>query len=389
MTELELTRPQTDADLDALAGMLGWAFGPAPAEARAWLERGGLENARLARRDAKAVGGLLEIPMGQWFGGRSVPMLGLAGVAVVPEARGQRVALTLVTHALREARERGFALSTLYPATVTLYRACGYELAGTRMQYRTELRQLPVVKSELEVVPIAEADAPAVEALYSSVARERPGYLDRGSYVWQRVRAPNRKPASGFAVRGVRGIEGYAYLSRRGSEEEPKLALSDFMAATPEAAARLLTLCADHRSTVTQLSFHAGLAEPAVLLLPERVFQIELSEHWMLRVNDVALALTGRGYPELTTRVDFEISDDVLPENAGRYRVEFAGGRASVRPGGDGHVRLDVRALAALYSGFLSPFELVRYGRLSAAAGELSTLAALFAGSPPAMPDFF
>jgi predicted acetyltransferase len=389
MTDLELTRPQTDAELDAFAAMLGWAFGPAPAEARAWLERGGLENARMARLAAKPVAGLLEIPMGQWFGGRSVPMLGLAGVAVAPEARGQRVAWSLVTHALREARERGFALSALYPATLTLYRACGYELAGTRMLYRTELQQLPVVKSELQVVPIAEEDTASVESLYASVARDRPGYLDRGGYVWQRVRAPNQKPASGFAVRGAQGIEGYAYLSRRGTEGAPELALSDFVATTPEAAKRLLTLCADHRSTVKALSFYGGLAEPALLLLPERVFHIELSEHWMLRVNDVARALTARGYPELDARLDFEIRDDVLPENAGRYRVEFAGGRASVTPGGDGNVRLDVGALAALYSGFMSPFELQRYGRLSAAARELTWLLALFAGPPPTMPDFF
>lgn len=389
MTELELTRPETDADLDGLAEMMGWAFGPPPAEARAWLERGGLEHARLARMGKKAVGGLLEIPMGQWFGGRSVPMLGLAGVAVVPEARGQRVAWTLVTRTLRQARERGVALSALYPATITLYRACGYELAGSRMLYRAELRDLPVVKSALEVAPIAEEDAPALETLYADVARQRAGYLDRGQYIWRRVRAPNQKPASGFLVRGERGVEGYVYLSRRGTEEDATLTASDFVASTPEAAKRLFTLLADHRSTLKSLSFYAGLAEPALLLLPERTFRIELSERWMLRVNDVELALQARGYPPLQGRLDFEISDDALPENAGRYRADFSGGRASVSRGGDGNVRLDVRGLAALYSGFLSPFELVRCGQLSAAESELTLLAALFAGPPPAMPDFF
>ena len=136
MTDLELTRPETEADLDAIAGMMGWAFGPPPAEAREWFVRGGIENARLARLGAKAVGGLLEIPMGQWFGGRSVPMLGLAGVAVAPEARGKRVAWALVTHALREARQRGIALSALYPATLTLYRACGYEIGRASCRER-------------------------------------------------------------------------------------------------------------------------------------------------------------------------------------------------------------------------------------------------------------
>lgn len=389
MTELELTRPETESELDALAGMMGWAFGPTPAEARDWFQRGGIENGWLARIGANAVGGLLEIPMGQWFGLRSVPMLGLAGVAVAPEARGQRVAWRMVTHALRAARERGFALSTLYPATLTLYRACGYELAGVRMRYGAELRDLPVEKSPLEIVPIGEDDASTVEALYSSVARERAGYLDRGAYIWQRVRGPNKKPANGFLVRGARGIEGYAYLSRRGTEEDAELSLSDFVATTPEAVKRLLTLFADHRSTMKSLRFCGGLAEPAVLLAPERVFRAEVNFHWMLRVNDVERALTARGYPEIDARLDFEIGDDVLAENAGRYRVEWSGGQASVKRGGDGSVRLDVRALAALYSGFLSPLELARAGRLTAGASELSRLAALFAGPLPATPDFF
>jgi predicted acetyltransferase len=151
----------------------------------------------------------------------------------------------------------------------------------------------------------------------------------------------------------------------------------------------LLTLLADHRSTLKALSFYAGLTEPALMLLPERAFRIDVSERWMLRVNDVELALNARGYPPLEGRVDFEISDDVLPENAGRYRADFSGGRASVTRGGGGTVRLDVRALAALYSGFLSPFELVRCGQLAAAASELTLLAALFAGPAPTMPDFF
>src|SRR5688572_32537597 len=48
----------------------------------------------------------VEIPMGQFYGGRSVSNLGVAGVAVAPEARGGRVALDLVLSSLREDEER-------------------------------------------------------------------------------------------------------------------------------------------------------------------------------------------------------------------------------------------------------------------------------------------
>jgi len=117
---LETGAARGEAELLALGRIEAWAFGVTEAEARVWLDRSGVENVRVARRGAEVLGGLIEVPMGQWFGGRSVPMLGYAGVAVAPAARGEGVALTLMVDALRAARSRGFVLSTLYPAAVAL-----------------------------------------------------------------------------------------------------------------------------------------------------------------------------------------------------------------------------------------------------------------------------
>ena len=145
---LETGVAQGEAELLALGRVQAWAFGFAESRARAWLEKCGLENVRVARRGAEILGGLIEIPMGQWFGGRSVPML---GVAVAPAARGEGVALTLMVDALRAARSRGFVLSTLYPAAVALYRAAGYECAGHRYRYKADLKTLPTARDDLRV----------------------------------------------------------------------------------------------------------------------------------------------------------------------------------------------------------------------------------------------
>ena len=91
-----------EAETLALSRILGWAFGIDAADTRGWLDHAGLENVRVARKNDEILGGLAEIPMGQWFGGRSVPMLGLAGVGVAPAARGERVALTLVLAVTRQ-----------------------------------------------------------------------------------------------------------------------------------------------------------------------------------------------------------------------------------------------------------------------------------------------
>jgi predicted amidohydrolase YtcJ/predicted N-acetyltransferase YhbS len=67
---------------------------------------------------------------GQWWGGQSVAMAGLASVCVAADHRGQNLARSLVTEALRRSHIRGDAVSALYPTTATLYRSLGYEIAG-------------------------------------------------------------------------------------------------------------------------------------------------------------------------------------------------------------------------------------------------------------------
>lgn len=61
-------------------------------------------------------------------------MLGIAGVAVGPEARGLGIAAAMMAEAMREAERDGFAISTLYASTLGLYRKAGYEVAGHRFE---------------------------------------------------------------------------------------------------------------------------------------------------------------------------------------------------------------------------------------------------------------
>lgn len=379
-----------EEELHALTRIQAWAFGVDAAAAEVWLAKSGHENVRVARLQGRTVGGLIEIPMGQWFGGRSVPMLGIAGVGVAPEARGQGVARSLMLDTLRAARERGIAVSTLYPAAIALYRAAGYELAGSRFRHTAQLRTLPIVRSDLRVEVLGPDAESAVESLYRTVAAEHTGYLDRGLYVWRRVRQNRQgEPLPGFGVFGSRGLEGYVYLSQQGPPEQLDLVVQDFVATSGAVALRLLALLADHRSTMKSLVLTGAAPSPLLLAPTELLFKTDVSDTWMLRVVEPALALTARGYPHIELGVDLELTDRTLPENSGRYQLEVSGGRAQVSRGGSGAVALDERALAALYTGFFSPALLARDGRLAGDAAALARLGVLFAGPLPALADFF
>ena len=70
----------SDAEREALGTILSHAFGFPLAEVPIWFERAGAENIYAWRSDDAVAGGLITIPMGQFFGGRSVPTTGIAGV---------------------------------------------------------------------------------------------------------------------------------------------------------------------------------------------------------------------------------------------------------------------------------------------------------------------
>jgi predicted acetyltransferase len=387
--DLSIRRAQS-SDLEELARAGAWAFGMTAERASAMLASAGLEHTRVAHRDGRLVGGLIVIPMGQWFGGKSVPMLGAAGVTVTPEARGRGIARSLMRATFVEARADGVALSALYPATLTLYRLSGYELAGARFRYTARLKDLPIGGRDHQVQPINDADRDDVEGAYRAWARVRNGALDRGDYIWRRVRAPRDDGARGFLVRGEKGVEGYLYATQRvrpaGGYD---LVLTDFVALSAHAARSLLGLLADHRSTGELCVWHGGFPDPVLFEQPEMATTIELQEQFMLRVVHAEAALRARGFPKVDADVELEVADSELPDNNGRYRLVVREGSAEVTRGGGGKLRLDVRALATLYSGYLRASDLARAGRITGDARSLEALEALFAGPPPALGDFF
>jgi predicted acetyltransferase len=395
MSQVETRLTSELADYQAFAPIVGWAFGDDVRSALEWLKRAEPSSVRVAGRRARIEAGLVEVAMGQWFGARRVSLLGIAGVAVAPEARGQGVAIELLTATLRAARERGVALSMLYPSTYTLYRKAGYELAGSFHRFTLQLRQLPRSRRARAVdgLEVESSGAPdsAIEALYGQVAAQRNGYLDRGRYVWDRVRAPVREPARYFGVTGSDGLRGYVYVRPPQPRRSPiELALSDFVVTERAALRALLAFFADHSSTAERVTWSGGPADARLLGLPERGVTVALEEYWMLRLIHVQHALLARGYPALDAAVDLEVDDELLPENTRTYPLRVRAGVPELSsPGSRQRARLSVGALAALYSGFVGPNELVFSGQLAADDATLRVLAALFGGSAPACADYF
>jgi predicted acetyltransferase len=112
-------------------------------------------------------------------------------------------------------------------------------------------------------------------------------------------------------------------------------------------------------------------------------------EQWMLRITHVENALLARGYPAVNTELHMDVRDENVPQNAGRYVLSLRSGKPTVQRGGGGHVKMDVRALAALYSSHMTAEQLAVAGLLEGDADQLAALTLAFSGPRPWIADRF
>ena len=384
-------RPGSPEDVARLGEIVSIAFGMPPADISSYFAALGAENLRTLQDGGELAGGLGIVPMGQFFGGRSVRMCGVSGVAIAPHARGEGRATRLMTECLRELRSSGFPLSGLYPATQPVYRRAGYEQAGARFEMTGPLDALPRSRHSLRMRPFRAEDLPAVQALYTSQARSRSGFLDRGPYAWARVQLFRGLVARGYVAEEGGEIAAYAFVSTVHKPTfQNDLLITDWCARSEAGWRHLVSFLREHGPIYESVRWSGSESDPVLLLVDEQRFTAKVSHWWMLRILDVGAALGARGYPSgLRGEVHLDVSDELFAENSGRYVLEVSGGEGRVKRGGTGALQCDVRSLAAIYSGHRSAAQLASVGRVRADAAALAAARELFAGPTPAMVEMF
>lgn len=361
-----------------------------PLDSEAYLDRIGTDNFRIICQNGKVAGSLALLPMGQWWGGKRVPMMGIGSVGVFPEHRGSGVALTLMQKMLRELHEQGVSLSTLYPATQRLYRKVGYEQAGTYNAWSVRTQEIQLKDRSQPILPVEPIQLEAFSYLHQQFAQRANGNLDRSSPLWQGIlKTSNSEPLYAYWI-GSEPPEGYVIFKQHRANHELTLQVQDWVVLSAAAGRTLWAFLADHRSTIDKVSWHGGLLDPLTLLLPEQSPEIKSSDRWLMRLVDVRSALEKRGYPiGVEAELHLDVADDLLPENSGKFILMVSQGQGEVRQGGRGEMKLTIRGLAPLYSGLFSPKQLQWMGFLDAPEPAIHAATQMFAGTSPWLPDFF
>jgi predicted acetyltransferase len=360
------------------------------------------EHLRIAVVSQEVVGGMSFYPIGQWFGGKRIPMAGLALVLMAPEHRGRGYAYHMLAEVMRQLRADGYPLATLYASTQRLYRKLGFEQAGNSYTYALSIKDIEVPKQEL---PMRQVDAQEQRALLQKLATKRAvceqGCLDRNDGMWNRLFRELNGKVFTYLI-GEPGNEcGYLIYdqSRDAARSSPgehaweqrSINIRDMVALNADAMNSIWAFIGSNR-TVTELVKWTGPAtDLRSLLPPEYEAKVILPDRWMLRLLDVRRALLDRGYSMCDADVAFEVTDDLLVDNCGSFTLHLRDGVPEIENGASGNaIQINVREFAPLYSGLWTAEQLQRFGLLHCDDDEMVDSATrAFASSEPWMPEAF
>jgi predicted acetyltransferase len=396
--QIRVLRPEDD--LDAQVELNERSFGvKGPAGRDQWRQT----VARLVAQgrcvgaftDGRPVGVAMCHDMRQWWRGRAVPMAGVSSVAVAPEQRGQGIARRLMAALLEEMATRGYPISVLYPATMSMYRALGWELAGARETAEIPARSLrsmasPDVSPDAGSVAMRRAEPGDAGAVISVIGRVHEAARDCGPITWDEA----------TVRQWLHDREVYAYLSDDGFLSYRWHGGNDAVFVEGAEAMSAPTIRAfwshvgSHASIAEKVYVRVGAADVFWWLTRERDADVTHRSMWMLRVVDAPAAIAARGFPAATSlSVPLDIADGVRPANSGRWELTVAEGKGALdpltsRPGAGPPLALGPRGLAALYAG--TPVATLRQASL-ASGGTPEGDAALDAafGANPYMLDGF
>jgi predicted acetyltransferase len=413
-----------DFDWDSYLDLSARSFGPAD-EARVRANIGPIvaDGRCLAAFEGdRLVGTALFYDMRQWWHGRAVPMAGVAGVKIAPEDRGRGIGRAVMTALVELMAGRGYPLAALYPATMTIYRSLGWEVAGRRQEVRLPARSL---------FALAQPDAAADAGPPGDLCRPGPGDAARVLEVIGRAYALGRDcgpvtydeaTVRRWLTRPGRYADAdrYAYLApdgflayrwQRGHEE---IFVEHVAAASAGTTRALWRVVASNSSVADTVHAQLGPSDPLWWLLPEQDASIAGRRSWMLRLLDAPAAMAARGFPATDLAVPLRITDDLLPANSGLWQLTVRDGTGCLSgfrtgtggyggagsppmrgvPGGSSPgdqqspLGLGARGLAALYAG--TPVAALRRAGL-ASGGSPAADAALdgaFAATPYMLDSF-
>ncbi|MCX7717335.1 MAG: GNAT family N-acetyltransferase [Candidatus Sumerlaeaceae bacterium] len=392
-------RPLRADELDLLGALFDNAYRVGLETGRSWARAIPPEETIAFVEGGRVASVVRMIPYEAYFGGRVLRLGGIGGVATWLDLQGRGYAGELMHRSVAIMRERGDAVSALYPFSVRYYRKFGWAHAGDRMLYLDVHQQQLVAYEERRLVRHCEGEReiPLLGEVYSAFAARYNGMLVRTEEMWRgHLRALSGCAGHAYIIEEDGRPTGYFFCEHK-SLDTPgahEALTRDFACTTPAAWRAMMGTLA-----VLPLNVHRlVIGAPVVPLLTEHFREpsqtARLHPVFMFRVVDLVRAVAGRGYDaQVRGAVRLSVHDAHGPWNSGVWEIEFADGQGEARPAPPGatpDAELTIQEFSELFIGYANPAALRRHGLFAKMSDQTAVLlSAAFCDRVPALADAF
>jgi predicted acetyltransferase len=343
-------RPIEESELDGFVEVDEHAFQGAPvseADRRMIMERFEFDRTLAAFDGPTQVGVTmcfsfqLSVP-----GAEMLPAAGVTFVSVLPTHRRRGVLNSLMRRQLADIRERGEPLAILWASESVIYPRYGYGRASWHLGFTLRrgegtLTRVAAAAASPERSGVRlrladpQASLPALAKVFDGLLPSRPGFFARSDAWWRRMvyDPPEHRHGSGplrcLLAEDDSGPRGYALYSAddawNDSLPENVLSVRELMAADDAVAGALWTDLLTRDLTSEFRADRRPVDDPLLFQLSDpRRTRPKLTDGLWVRLTDVPRALAGRRYSS-PVDVVIEVRDEILPSNAGRWRLATAG----------------------------------------------------------------
>jgi predicted acetyltransferase len=350
--------------------------------------------------------------------GGTVGAGGVTFVSVLPSHRRRGILSAMMRHQLADIAARGEPVAALYASEPVIYGRYGYGSASGQLS-------LTIRRGEGRLNPAAAAGAgtgdgrvrlragrPAdlrgeLGQVYDSAVLHRPGMIARDDRWWQAILSDpesgrhGRSPQKCVLACDDLGPRGYALYRTRPDWDDDGLPYGNVsvreLVATDGAAMAALWADLLTRDLIGEVTARQRPVDDPLLdmLADRRRARAYLTDGLWIRLVDVPASLTSRRY-SCPADVVIEVADDLLPANAGRWRLQCPGpGDAAPatceRTTAAADIQLPVAALGAGYLGGVRLGALATAGQIAEHTnGALAVLsAAMYSDPAPWCPSMF
>lgn len=402
--EIRPATPDEMGQLGSLGGYVyGGAFGDGPDTRSASANRP--EWTLCAFDGARMAAGYCTIPFTMRANGTAIALGGVSAVGTLPEYRRRGLLRRITTQAFEEMYEQGRAVAALWASQAAIYQRYGYAQTTVQRSYTVDTADIGFYDGDNGLGNVRRYDVddgyPLAKGLYASFVAERMCYLHRSRPIWD-SNALETVEADGpvhVAVSRDDGGEpnGYVVYTLRAARVEhesrsQELVVRDLVWLSLDGYRSLWSWIGRHDLVGRVRWDRAPLDDPAPELFVEpRLLHTRDREGLWFRVVAAEAALAGRGYSG-TGRVAIEIvGDQLAPWNNATFSLTVDAGGVEVKGvSGGGEVRLSIKALASLYTGYRSARRLQRWGLIDGSPDAIRRADDLFAmAHAPGCPDQF